>query len=357
MRILFITSQITDSGGVSSVLSKKANALVKMYNCKVAIVSTNDSNDSMFFDLNATIDLILLKTEMTAFHKLYQFKKEIQHIVNIFKPTVISVADNGLKSFFLKQFIGNEIKVVYEIHGNETSFYKGDVKGIKSFLRKKVLNYYLPKFDVVVIQKKGFKLPKSNQFVTFIPNFISTYQKNSFEDKTKIVAVGRIINSKNYQGLIRVWNEIHKIYPKKKLHIYGSWNDKVLVELLIGQPNVILHQPVKDLNEIYKDASLFLHASYIESFPMVFLEAMTFGVPVVCFDVNQSNIILNNKTGFIIKFDDYNEFVKKALILLEDDVLRREFSSNALKHSKNFSEEKVVEKWMKLYQKINLTPH
>lgn len=352
MRILFITSQITDSGGVSSILSKKANALVQLYNCEVAIASTNDSNSSMFFHLNVAIDIIFLKTEMTSFHKLYQFKKEIQNIVNIFKPTIISVADNGLKSFFLKQFIEKEIKVVYEIHGNETSFYKGDVKGVKAFIRKKILNYYLPKFDAVIVQKKGFKLPKSNQLVSYIPNFIGTYQQKSLEDKNKIVAVGRIVNSKNYHGLIRIWNEIHKIHPQKKLHIYGSWNDEILTKRLKDQPNIILHQPVKDLNEIYGDASLFLHASYIESFPMVFLEAMTFGVPIVCFDINQPNIVLDKKNGFVIKLHDYNKFVEKVLVLLKDDVLRNKFSINAMKRSKNFSEEKVVKEWMKLYQKI-----
>lgn len=352
MRILFITSQITNSGGVSSILSKKANILQRDYSCEVAIASTNDDQSSMFYYLNPEIRLFFVETRMNGVLRLLQLKKEFQNIIEVFKPDIVSVADNGLKSFFFKSFIANNIPVVYEIHGNEQSFYNGDVSGVKALIHKRILKMYLPSFDAVVTQNSSFKLPKQIQIVKCIPNFVTSVEARKSVNYNKIVAVGRIVTTKNYDGLIKVWKNILQKKPAKELHIYGNWDDKLLVSKLQKQPNIFLHKPVKDIAEIYDSASLLLHTSFIESFPMVFLEAMSFGVPIVCFDINQSKIVLNNETGFVVKQGDYDNYLNCVFRLISDERLRKYFSDNSLNHVQNFSQERIIKKWYQLYQKL-----
>jgi len=350
MRLLIITSQITNSGGVSSILVSKANALIANHNFDVAIASTNDSTSDLFFNLDARVQLFFMKTRMNNVFNLLHLKKEFQFILDTYKPDVISVADNGLKSFFIKKIVGSTLPVIYEIHGNASSFYNGDVKGVKSKLHKIILKKFLPKFDVIVVQNKLFELPISHQNVVYIPNFINSVIEKQNLISNKLIAVGRVVSTKNYERLIKVWKEIHLRFPDKQLHIYGSWEDDIIVKIIQASPNVYLHKPVSDLKKIYADAYMLLHTSYIESFPMVFLEAMSFGLPIVCFDINQPNIVLNKNTGYVINLNDYHNFSKSAIHLIENVNLAKKFSLNALKHIQNFSEESVVKQWAELYK-------
>ena len=76
MRLLIITSQITNSGGVSSILVSKANALIANHNFDVAIASTNDSTSDLFFNLDARVQLFFMKTRMNNVFNLLHLKKE-----------------------------------------------------------------------------------------------------------------------------------------------------------------------------------------------------------------------------------------------------------------------------------------
>lgn len=352
MRILIITSQITNSGGVSSILVKKANSLVHNFGCEVAIASTNDLNSEMFFKIDSRINLFFMKTKMDGVLKLAKLKNELRTFIINYKPDVVSVADNGLKSFFLKGFIGLSIPVVYEVHGNEQSFYNGDVMGVKARLHKLVLKQFLPKFDAVVIQNEMLKLPYSQQKVIYIPNFTNTVFGEFNVNSNKLVAVGRVVSTKNYEGLITIWKEIYLKYPHKELHIYGIWEDEYLVKKLLTTPNIYLHKAVLDQNKIYNDAYMLLHTSLIESFPMVFLEAMSYGLPIVCFNLNQPNIVLNNSTGYVVTANEYCAFTKRVISLLENKELAQCFSNNALNHISNFSEDKIIKQWYNLYKSL-----
>lgn len=352
MKILLITTQITNSGGVSSIVTKKANALTGQYQCEVAIVSTNDFTDQLFFSLNPKIRCYFLKTRMKGIQDLFSFKKELALVIDQFAPDVISVSDNGLKSFFVKSFVASRIPVVYEIHGNEFSFYNGDQKGIKSKIHQRVSKKFLPKFDAIVLQNSKFRLPKNVKKSIYIPNLIENIDHKLNVNSNKIVAVGRILSSKNYETLLSIWKKVSQQFPSKQLHIYGEWTDRSLVEKMKSIPNVFVHKPVANLAEIYHDAYLLVHASLNESFPMIFLEAMAFGVPIVCFDINQPKLVLHNTTGLVAASNDVVMFEKYFQELLENPTLREKFSLEAMQHVDQFSEQKVIEKWFNLYKSL-----
>lgn len=84
---------------------------------------------------------------------------------------------------------------------------------------------------------------------------------------------------------------------------------------------------------------------------LTLLEAQTCGLPVVAFDCpfGPSEIIRNGCDGFLIPNNDIQEFADKVCKLIEDEKLRKEMGYNAIKNSKRFTEDKVMQLWIQLF--------
>lgn len=354
MRILFIATKIADSGGVSAILINKINALLAFKNIEIAIASTNDDVTELFFELDKRVPVFFIKTKMHSVLDLTRFKNEFREVVAVFQPDLISVTDNGLKSFFIKKILIKNIPTIYEVHGNEQSFFYGESKGIKAILHHFFLQRLLKTFDCVVYQKHQFKFPKYVERKIYIPNFIKLTHVNQSVNNNKFIAVGRIVSTKNYDGLLRIWKKIQTNFPDKELHIYGSWDESDLVNRLKNAPGIYLHKPTKNLNQIYSEAYALLHTSLFESFPMVFLEAMNYGVPVICYDINQPDLVVNQSTGFVITSNDEAMFIEKTEALILDVKLRKKLSKQSLIHVENFSQDKIIQQWFDLFSSYKL---
>lgn len=91
--------------------------------------------------------------------------------------------------------------------------------------------------------------------------------------------------------------------------------------------------------------------SHWEGFGMVLIESASYQIPSIAFDINTgpSDIIDNEKSGFLIKNGDLNEFANKLCFLMDSESLRKEFGKNAKTKVKgNFSKEKVMKQWNKI---------
>ncbi len=89
-------------------------------------------------------------------------------------------------------------------------------------------------------------------------------------------------------------------------------------------------------------------ASHFEGFGMVLAESANYAIPSIAFDINTgpSDIIDNEKSGFLIEDGNLQEFADKLKILMQDESLREKFGKNAKeKMQKDFSQEFVIQKW------------
>jgi glycosyltransferase involved in cell wall biosynthesis len=67
---------------------------------------------------------------------------------------------------------------------------------------------------------------------------------------------------------------------------------------------------VSKINNYYKIFDVFCLTSQYEGFGLVLLEAFAFGLPIVAFRSGAiPDIIQNNKTGYLVKFNDIDNFV------------------------------------------------
>ncbi len=107
--------------------------------------------------------------------------------------------------------------------------------------------------------------------------------------------------------------------------------------------------PDDELDELYKNASLYVFPSLCEGFGLPPLEAMSHGVPVLSSSATCLPEILGNAA---IYFDAKNpqDMVKKINKVLEDDNLRQELISHGYEQVKKYSWGRMAEQTLQVYQ-------
>lgn len=85
---------------------------------------------------------------------------------------------------------------------------------------------------------------------------------------------------------------------------------------------------------------------------MVMIEAMACGLPAVCFDFKcgPRDIITEGENGLVVKDGDIDGLAEAIVKLMKDDELRKKMGENAKRVVERYSEEKVMNKWVNLYE-------
>lgn len=79
-------------------------------------------------------------------------------------------------------------------------------------------------------------------------------------------------------------------------------------------------------NVYLKNADVFVHPTNDDCFPLVLLEAMQHGLPIVTTNEGAiSDIVDDGKTGLIVKKNNPNDLADKIELLLNDENLRKKF--------------------------------
>jgi len=108
----------------------------------------------------------------------------------------------------------------------------------------------------------------------------------------------------------------------------------------------------EDVARIMPNLDLLIHASWWEGLPRVAVQALAAGVPVVAFDVDATGeVVLDGKTGFLVKPGDFVGLAERAERLLKAPEMRRRMgeAGRALVDPE-FREEIMVERLYALYE-------
>ena len=194
-----------------------------------------------------------------------------------------------------------------------------------------------------------------------IPNplrFEDFYDKELISEKcNEVLVVSRLDEgSKKLSRVFDIWEILERDTELKewKLIIVGGGDYEGLYRKLVrlkGLKNVIF-EGIQNPERYYKRAKIFLMTSAHEGFPMTILEAIQMGVPVVAFDNFESihELIINDYNGLIINNNDIINYANGLSQLMKNDSRRARYASNAIDYSHNFSVDKVIEKWLTLFE-------
>lgn len=148
-----------------------------------------------------------------------------------------------------------------------------------------------------------------------------------------ILGVGQLIERKGWEYTIRCLPAIVARFPETKLLLVGpsqpaepAFRER-LTQLatalgVIDAIDIRQDNPPEFIRDAYRAATILTHPSFVESFGLAILEAMTVGIPVV---VNKATgipcIVDDGMTGYVVDVRDTQAYTDALLLLLSDRAL------------------------------------
>lgn len=156
-------------------------------------------------------------------------------------------------------------------------------------------------------------------------------EKYSIDTSPVILVVGRGIIAKGTLFVFFALKEIVKVMPNVKLMIVGSeakYREQMIsiIRNLEIQENVILVErvPNYEMPYYYSSSDVVVLPSLLENFPIVALEALSSGKPVIASRVGGiPEIVKDNENGILVDPANVDQMVEALLYLLENSSDRK----------------------------------
>lgn len=202
----------------------------------------------------------------------------------------------------------------------------------------------------IIYSPLGINFPKINK---------AKFNKNSY----KLLYVSRLETRKGTKEFIEALPKILTNNVKITVDIVGKDHNQApngtnfynYFKQIIPkdlQPRVTFHGFASDkkLEEFYKNCDVFILPSRYESFGLVFLEAMSYGKPVIGTKIGGIPEIVNNKVGLLVDVNNPEEISAAVLKIFASESLRKDLGENSFKFVRdNFSVEKMVSTTIDIY--------
>ncbi|WP_318271902.1 glycosyltransferase family 4 protein [Microbispora triticiradicis] len=169
-----------------------------------------------------------------------------------------------------------------------------------------------------------------------------------------VVSVGRLTWGKGYDLLIRAWAHVAGRHPDWTLRIHGGGPRLEKLQASIDRrgltERVFLEGPADNVGAVLADASMFVLSSRHEGMPMVILEAMSKGLPVVSYDcpTGPKEMVSHGRDGLLVKPQKIHALADAICTLIEDEDLRREMGANALATAARYDLDVIGARWENL---------
>ena len=110
--------------------------------------------------------------------------------------------------------------------------------------------------------------------------------------------------------------------------------------------------PFSSMQEIYDSADVFVLPSLREGMPMVVMEAISSGLPVIATKVSGTQEVLDDKCAIFVRRKNSEDISKAVIKILSDNKKAEKMSKESLVVAKRFSREIVLKKYSDLYDAI-----
>jgi amylovoran biosynthesis glycosyltransferase AmsD len=168
------------------------------------------------------------------------------------------------------------------------------------------------------------------------------------------LAIGRLSHQKGFDRLIAAWQQIAQRAPDWQLAIVGDGPERQALQQQIVdaglEAQVLLVPTTANVALWYQRAGVFLMTSRYEGLPMVLIEAMSFGLPLVAYDCHTgpAELIDDDGNGFLVADGDRDQLCSRTLTLIADPSLRHRFSLASLEKARRFSPERIYPQWLQI---------
>lgn len=378
MNIVYCTDSVCFPGGIQRATIAKANALAEVEGNRIWIVVTDNQRPNPVLPISESVSLIDLGIEYYAddwkskwnvlkglYFKRRKHKRALRKFLNSIVPDILISTGTAEKYFLPHLRIKSSPICIREIHFSK-DYRQRAANGWFDILLAAVgdfadyrLNIWC--YDRVVLlteeDKSTHWRPSDKLLVIPNPTPTKSISPSSLKNKTAI-AVGRLVNQKNFESLIRAWAIVYQHHRDWRLEIWGDGALRKCLEELIYRLNleaaVSLKGYTDDIQSKYTSASFLVCSSLFEGLPLMMIEAMSAGLPIVSYDCpcGPKDLIQDGKNGFLVPIGDEALLAERICLLIEDEYLRQNMGAAALERAKDFSLEKVLPMWTSLFKEL-----
>ncbi|RXK32973.1 hypothetical protein BBD39_04155 [Arsenophonus endosymbiont of Bemisia tabaci Asia II 3] len=361
MAIKILLGDISSRGGIERVSVSLANALSDKYD--VEIISLYKTNPELHFKLSKKINIHILNDGYEE--SMYNRKKKfIQNI--IFDLKYINKKNKSLKKFIACSDIiiscDTKMSLLAMLSGSKyiiaiEHFEYDIINPVLRYVRKII---YKKISAVITLTNENVDkyswLPKHKHKI--IPNIVEIpilKEKKILKTDKNVLAIGRFVEQKGFDLLLSAWSKIST--KGWSLIIVGDGPDKPLLEKFINDNelnNVVLAPFTKNIGEYYEQAEIFVLSSRYEGLGMVLIEALSYSLPCISFNCPAGpKTILSKDNGILVKAENCEELSIAIKKLMNDENLRKLYSSKALFSIKEYAKEQVLKLWIETIEQIN----
>ena len=376
MKIAYCLNSIRYLGGIQKVTVIKANALAEIPENEVYIIVTDNKEGVLLEPLSPKVKLIDLDINYYAddwksrwhilkgiFIKRRKHKQRLKSTLKEIQPDIVISVGQSEKNM-LPTIKGNW-KTIREFHF--TKDYRN--RQAKTWFEKLLAwggdlydyHYKIKGYDHIVTlthEDKDNNWKEWNN-VSVIPN-PSTFKTDQISElnQKKVISVGRLNMQKNYASLIRAFKLVADKHPDWILEIYGNGPQEMELKSLIAKLNLEKHVFLKgfssNVKQVMTNASIFVSSSIFEGFPLVIIEAMACGLPVISYacPCGPKDFIAEGVDGYLVKVNDEKSLANTINICIEDQALLNKLSINALNKATQFGPNYIIPTWNNLFQAL-----
>lgn len=295
-----------------------------------------------------------------TFSSLYFSTKSIRFIQTI-NPDIICLIDR-----FSGIFPANlNTRKLYIIHVPEAldffkpyAIHKNKLNSIVFYVKKSLENSIMPRVDrIVVLNNYIERYLRGSGFgnVVKIPNGINPKEFTDEGDENYVLYAGRFDWNKNLRSLVNAFAKVHKLHPDYDLYLVGAGPEEGKIRFFVkkrglrSSVKIIPWLPRNKLINIMGRSSVFVLPSFFEVNPVVILEAMASGKPVIArTNMGTVDIIVHGKNGYL--YNNEEELKEYLELLLSDNDLREKIGCNARKTvERKYSFTRIAAKYEKLF--------
>lgn len=207
----------------------------------------------------------------------------------------------------------------------------------------------------------GVRADPTSKFL-MIPNGVETDRFKPIDRpanaKVKILFIGRLIPRKGFQRAVKALPKLRQLARNPfEIEVVGTGAFQEELEDLAAKLDVsdliryVGTVPYDKLEESYQYADIFVLTSLSEGMPVVILEAMGAGLPIVASDVGGINeIVKEGENGHLIQGDDIDALAQRLATLISDADTRHRMGAKSREIALAYDWESIMKQYDDLYR-------
>lgn len=353
MKIAIIITDITNLGGTETATFNLIREFSKL---------GYDTEILSLFHENTYLGKYADKIKYITNLKYIISNGKARRIKNLFK--MIVSFNNFLKTYNADLFICQAFLPAFALYlcglsdkGIVCEHFKYDLYGgFMTIIRNRIYRNFKKIVTLTDEARNSFK--KVGIETVTIPNMIEGQAVEHIDNKRMITA-GRFVQEKGYDLLIKALTTVKLKHPDWILDIYGEGElEEELKNLAVSYDVYDIIRFKGKTNQLRKEmaqSSLFILSSRHEGLPMVMLEAMSVGLPIISFACAPGPInLLKEDCGLLIEAGNTEKLGMGICQLIESPKLRQIYSENSLNRIKKYYPDAVMTKWEILIQDLQV---